>query len=673
MQATPQIKVVAPVNQGQFLATATPVQPYANAASLVQRVNNLPSVHFVNGVTRDMTYDQISQTREQPTTNNDSQTVFQCTIPDLVPARNIILTVPLCFVAKGFVDTITADSVTSGTPNNGQYAGVNCLDWYVDNINCGAILNIFENSKLFINGVDILNNFCKTKQGIAMVAKSIRGELDLAKVDMLTGSRYGYAAQSLVPKPMSQLALEAQAQMPRENLFTWLRRTGSVYNFMKTASTTGLLAGTKLEVVSIPLYLVYSFFQQDIVLPPGIIITLELNWPTSGTGWSFAYNKADDNLKLSAARYMPICARPRATLATTQNFEDSRPVSFTDLLEGCVAVTVCNYHPDLSLYFTCNRPRANLHLEYQLMRKAAPLVYNYQLYSMYEMGTFVTGQSNYKFILTPNQQVPQLLHFAWINKRGHIRTYAHTTAWPYDRTAAAFTHANDAWKILIANNPINGHPSFSYTPLRVPMEYIKISKGGYQEVKYSPNEYNKQSALFSRGLVSAGLNGVNQPLLAPNLQLLGCHRLTTSPSERYFQRTQKYEFGSRTMNSRPDIDISTQVPLSQEQMFNFGLTDYITIKLNPASQDVGLYSTDLQAYNISVEVQLDTTSSWFTQMPTLTQETAFVCIREYPAQLTISADGTVTQYTWPNLLISNVGPPTGQSQQAPANNAPGGL
>jgi hypothetical protein len=294
------------------------------------------------------------------------------------------------------------------------------------------------------------------------------------------------------------------------------------------------------------------------------------------------------------------------------------------------------------------------------------MVYNYQLYSQYEMGIYQTGQSVYKFILTPNQQIPQLLHFAWINKRCIQKLY-NQTAWPYSRAVAPFWAENAAITLQAANAGGVTTTFFSYTPLPVPLKYLKISKGGYEETVYAPNQYNDTS--FKNGLTAAALVYADQPLLCPNMHLLGTHRLTTTPSERYYAHTDKYEFASRQMNSRPDIDISTTVPISQTNLFNKGHADYITMKLNPATQDIALYPTDLQAYNIGVEVEIDTTDSYFAKSGLTDKETVFVCIREYPAQLVIDASGKVTQYTWPNLLLSNTGPQTTQ----PANNAPGGL
>lgn len=620
---------------------------------------------FVNAVTLDHTFTAHEETRYLPVTPSSAETIiFKFVLPHFTHARDIMIVLPMILGCKAY-DATDTNAITD--PN--LMMGAQALADLHANLAPAGLLTVFGNNmKITIGGVNIFSDFSATQQGIAMCAKSLKGNYDKYELHKVVGpDNYFYGSFARGYKPEFD---------PFRNPKTWHYEFG----LMKTLGNAGLCnltsqgttdrAGFLHELVTVPFYYLHNLFQQDIHFPPGVEISVEFTPPstkdlwvgdrtlaqirTAGYTWSIFGNKS-----------IPTAATPLSTGTWSQH-----RVSWTDVRVNSYAQTLIPTHTAFAIHSFHKKCLPNVAAALQEARILNAFVYNYTERYM-KVGCKFQNKNvrDYRFILTPNQTIPQIIHMAWVNPQPYVTADTVDTTITFDKQNAA-----TRWAYLgKLDNPNKDTTAwFAGTPLMWNPRSITISRGGYNEIYIMPRRYDNTSFYGQNSVALPNVAYDAATLTSYGYHAVGVQTATEHPTVEFFKRYSKYEMQKYSVNGRPDLDVDTSVNVPVQWQTTYqGKGAYLSLKINPCPVDIGVYNNDANTYVVQVNIEMNTDDPYLSVAGFVDNFTEFQIISDVPAQYSVTFDGTVERYVYPKLLQSNKSKTAGNVAEAVQNAASG--
>lgn len=261
------------------------------------------------------------------------------------------------------------------------------------------------------------------------------------------------------------------------------------------------------------------------------------------------------------------------------------------------------------------------------------------------------GETMKNFQLQPNQNMPQVLYFGFINTStmGVIETKKYATPNGLNfRTNYETTGFTNAVGV------------FQGDPFYLPIRKFKISLGQSPYME------------FDNTIIDASYGPLSVPSQYTN-DLYGTHKdfgklsstgfLDDALSMSYWNRTINSKEANKYQNYKNNLCISTGCP---------GFNTYFKVMLIPEAIQRGSITGDYQSHNVSIKIDFDNQSPyWAAQQELVGNDTYIQVVMQEISQFRITADGKVDEITWPSVLIAGRGgdpqvvqgnPPNGSRQ-----------
>jgi hypothetical protein len=673
-------------------------------------INNIQGIepNLVSNVTLDNTFTSHQYYRYNPKIVGSNALLFEFTLANWCHVRNIHLNLQYIFRLGG--ESIIDVSNNRFCPVRSQRYEQDPI-WstahLINNGGChitnGGLLSAIKNLKIKMgNQVDIMTAFEKSKCGFHILNTWLRGKWDQKNTFALIDrwdAWYPYnSAETFIPfakentvfnfpRPVYTNPIAAQSDCIYERLLS--RTLGKCGLLRETDIKIGQDESTThvgpdrfnefVENVCISLDKLHSVFQQDIMLPPGIQFIIEFEVPTYH---NFVLGRIENFP--SQATWANI-GHVQVPYGDTKNVVNSAPDDLNfypvEYYKGQLAILTSINSASSFNSITTNCVNLKVEIARSLIEKriASPLVYNYNQMVATTAGYFFPGQYVYNFSIPPSQGMPTKFLFAWINPSVHV-SYAKTYLGSRGLEQSSFTSginedeydnvapepltrfaydgpAMDAYGVGFGQVPIIGS---SLTPLPVPYKRIVVSRGGYQEVHVYGSYYD--GLANHTGFTATKPGTHNKRAIQNACVLFKGKNLTSDSTTQYHAHADEFNWSKCNLNNAGCGNERLKW-CREPKMFCEG--QWQCIELDPCAKDTGKFSGDTSNYSIDFTIELDLGLTDAESRTMLNENSQFVIVRVFPAQLSIAIDGTVKQHVWPNLM-------TGENTPSSAAQGPGG-
>jgi hypothetical protein len=618
---------------------------------------------FVNNVTLDHTFTAHEEYRYlqlNPATSD--QILFKFVLPHFTHVRDITIVLPVIIGVKAASSTTTPVTDPNTIMGSAALAANHC------NLAPAGLLQIFgEELSITIGGVDIFSDFSRTQQGIAMTAKSLKGDYDMYEVHNLVGpSKYFYGSFSRGYNPIYDPFRNPTKWHTEFNLFKILGESGLCH--LSSAANATERAGHLFELLTVPLALLHPLFQQDIHLPPGVEISISFYPASTKNSWAVDETPAQQRAK---ADYRWTTFGHKAIPGTVGDAGQWFPFKQTwaNVKTNSYVISLIPTHQALAVHSFHKKCMPNIAAALQEARILNAFVYNYtERYRKVGCKFINSSTREYRFILTPNQTIPQIIHIAWVNPLPYV-VQDTSNALVFDGS-----NATTKWAYVNTLDDPNGDTThyFAGTPLMWTPRSITISRGGYNEIYIMPRKYDNTS-WYGQLSVPTPTNAYDEAAFTSRgYHANGVQTATQHPTVEFFQRYKNYEQQKQSLNGRPDLDYRNEleIPLDWQTTYQ-SKGDYISLKINPCPVDIGIYNNDSNTYVVQIAIEMNTEDPYLKLAGFVENFTECQIISDIPAQFSVTFDGTVERYVYPKLLQSNTSKTAGNVAQAIQNAASG--